>query len=180
MKRYFSWIGRFICIALSVISLNAFSSTDRAEITVSGTVRANTCTLDNNSPTVILPTVSARDFGGNKGNVLAKRPVSILLKDCGEMARQVRVTTHGESDSNNISAFSNQATRSGGAAGVGLYFYTTDGEHLLLPDGSAYEDIAIHASADNSLTFYAGYVSTKDVVTAGSFQSVVYVEFNYL
>lgn len=119
-------------------------------------------------------------LGGNKGNVLAKRPVSILLKDCGEMARQVRVTTHGESDSNNISAFSNQATRSGGAAGVGLYFYTTDGEHLLLPDGSAYEDIAIHASADNSLTFYAGYVSTKDVVTAGSFQSVVYVEFNYL
>lgn len=170
----------FVCAALSVMTFNAVAATDSANITVSGTVRANTCTLDNASPTVILPTVSTRDFGRSSGKVLAKRQVSLLLKDCGEMAHQVRVTTHGEKDSNNASAFSNLANNDGGAGGVGLYFYATDGEKLLSPDGTAHEDVALHASSNNVINFYAGYVSTKDIVTPGSFKSVVYVDFDYL
>ena len=176
--RMYKYLFRILVLLLA--PLQVFAASDVATVTISGTVRDNTCTLDNTSPSITLPSVSARDFGSTKGTVLGKTKVTLLLKSCGSEAATVRAVASGTADSGDTNAFANSSKNNGVAGGVGLYFYKTDGEALLSPSGSVSEDIAISPDQDNSINFYAAYVATSDTVTAGNFLTVVSIRFNYL
>lgn len=160
------------------LSANTYAASDSAIITITGKVLANTCTIDEASAkqSITLSDIADRDIKG-VGKTGGEKNISIVLKDCGAAASNVVVTASGTPDDDDTTAFANTATD--GAEGVGLYFYQTDGSTKFKPDGSAEETSALTPSADNTLTYKAAYVGTKDTVKAGDFSTVVNMKFDY-
>lgn len=161
---------------------NAYAATDTAIITITGKVVANTCTMSSGSATqtVTLNDIADRDIRG-KGVTGGDKNISIVLKDCGTAASAVKVSAWGSADSEDNQAFGNAIAKSdGGADGVALYFYQTNGTTKYNPDGSVTETSNLTPAADNTLNYKASYVGTKDTVAAGSFMTVVNMNFEYL
>jgi major type 1 subunit fimbrin (pilin) len=159
----------------------AQAASDTAVVTVTGRVLANTCTIDSGSATqtVTLPDISDRDIRG-KGTTGGAKDVVIVLRNCGASASGVVVRATGNPDADDSTAFTNAVAQAGGGAtGVGVYFFQTDGTTKFLPGGSVTQTSALTPSVDNTLTYKASYVGTKDVVTAGTFSTVVNMTFDY-
>lgn len=154
------------------------AASDTATITITGTVKASTCTIDSDSANkkVTLPDIADRDIQG-KGKTGGTKDIDIVLKDCGASVTTVLVTASGNADDENTGAFKNSLTD--GADGVALYFYKTDKTGLFNPQGTETETSTLTPSQDNTLTYQAAYVGTKDKVTAGAFSTVVNMKFNY-
>lgn len=136
-------------------ALQAQAASESTVITFNGTVLANTCTLSTGSreQIMVLGSIADRDIKG-KG------------------------TTGGENDDS--LAFRNSLPESeGGAAGVGLYFYQTDGKTQFSPDGSVTQISPLTPAADNILIDKAAYAGTKDSVVAGKFSTVINMNFEY-
>lgn len=92
----------------------------------------------------------------------------------------MQVSASGTPDAEDTSAFANAKTQAdGGATGVGVYFYQTDGTTKFVPAGTAKQTIPLTPSVDNTLTYKAAFVGTKDTVAAGGFNTVVDMAFNY-
>jgi len=169
--------GVIMLLSSSLISgVNADGNT--ATLNITGRVLANSCTVDTSSAVqnIRLPDIGDRDLSG-KGRTGGEKTIDITLKNCGEATSSVIVTASGGTDADDLSAFAN--TAAGGAAGVGLYFYQTDGKTLFRPDGSIKETSVLQPAVDNTLTYKAAYVSTQETVKAGSFSSVVNLRFDY-
>ena len=161
------------------ISANTYAASDSATIIIIGRVLANTCTIDTASAeqNITLDDIADRDIKG-KGTTGGEKAVSIILRDCGASASSVVVTASGVGqDIDDTTAFVNSAVN--GAEGVGLYFWQTDGTTRFLPDGSVKETSVLIPSVDNTLTYKAAYVGTKDTIKAGAFSTVVYMTFDY-
>ncbi|BDB31197.1 TPA: type 1 fimbrial protein [Salmonella enterica] len=161
--------------------LQAQAASDSTFITFNGTVLANTCTLSTGSrdQIMVLGSIADRDIKG-KGTTGGEKEVNMVLRDCGASATAVVVSVQGEADNDDALAFRNALPESeGGAAGVGLYFYQTDGKTQFSPDGSVTQISALTPSADNTLIYKAAYAGTKDSVVAGKFSTVVNVNFEY-
>lgn len=159
----------------------AQAASDMAVITITGRVLANTCTIDSGSAsqTVTLPDIADRDISG-KGTTGGAKDVVIVLKDCGAAASGVEVRASGNPDTKDTTAFTNAVAQAdGGATGVGVYFFQTDGTTKFLPDGTVTQTSALTPSVDNILTYKASYVGTSDAVTAGTFSTVVNMTFDY-
>ncbi|KAB8312454.1 type 1 fimbrial protein [Erwinia endophytica] len=160
------------------MSVNTYATTDTASITITGTVIANTCTIDNDSATqaISLTPIADRDIKG-VGTTGGAKKVNIVLKDCGEGASAVKVTASGEADGSefkNTYAGTEQA-----ATGGGLRFLETDSKTAFTPDGKTTETSTLTPSSDNTLIYTAEYVGTADKVTAGEFETVVNMTFEY-
>jgi len=159
----------------------AQAATDKATITITGKVLANTCTIDSSSATQSIPLddISDRDIRG-KGTIGGKKDVVIKLTNCGAGASRVVVSASGTPDADDASAFTNVKTQAdGGATGVGVYFFQTDGTTKFVPAGTVTQISTLKPSVDNTLTYKAAFVGTKDAVTAGDFSTVVNMNFNY-
>lgn len=159
----------------------AQAASDTATITITGKVLANTCTIDSGSAvqTITLDDISDRDIRG-KGTTGGKKDVVIKLTNCGASATGVEVSASGTPDDDDTSAFANVKTQAdGGATGVGVYFYQTGGTTKFVPAGTAKQTSPLTPSVDNSLTYKAAFVGTKDTVTAGEFSTVVNMTFDY-
>lgn len=159
----------------------AHAASDTATITITGRVLANTCTIDSGSATqtIQLDDISDRDIRG-KGTTGGKKDVVIKLTNCGAGASGVVVSASGSEDTDDASAFANvKAQADGGATGVGVYFFQTDGTTKFVPAGTAKQTSELTPSVDNTLTYKASYVGTKDAVTAGDFSTVVNMTFEY-
>lgn len=158
----------------------AQAASDTAIITITGRVLANTCTIDSNSATqtVTLDDIADRDIRG-KGKTGGTKDVVIKLNGCGDSASGVVVTASGNPDSEDPSAFANAVSEANeGATGVGVYFFQTDGTTKFLPSGTVTQTSPLEA-VDNTLTYKASFVGTKDSVTAGAFSTVVNMTFDY-
>ncbi|MFP7609909.1 fimbrial protein [Serratia quinivorans] len=163
------------------VSGGTFAASDTATITITGRVLANTCTIDSGSAkqNVTLSDIADRDIKG-AGKTGGEKQISIVLKECGPVANYVTVTASGNPDGADTTAFANSiAQEDAGATGVALYFYQTDGSTKFKPDGSVTEKSTLTPSQDNTLAYKVAYVGTKDVVTAGSFSTVVNMKFEY-
>lgn len=159
----------------------AQAASDTATITITGKVLANTCTIDSGSATQTIPLddISDRDIRG-KGTTGGPKDVVIKLTNCGAGASDVEVSASGTPDDDDTSAFANVKTQAdGGATGVGVYFFQTDGTTKFVPAGTAKQISPLTPSVDNSLTYKAAFVGTKDTVTAGEFSTVVNMTFDY-
>lgn len=151
-------------------------------VTVTGRVVENTCTLDKDNTPVTLDTVSARDV--SKGTDTAKKPFTVLLKDCGADATRVNIATSGEADSGIADAFINAETGGDAASGVALHFYSFDPPTgtatLMKPDGSvAGASQELYPSSDSIMNFIAAYTGTNEKATAGKFRAVVNFKLTY-
>lgn len=159
----------------------AQAASDTANITITGKVLANTCTIDSSSATQNIPLddISDRDIRG-KGTTGGKKDVVIKLTNCGAGASGVVVSASGKADDGDATAFANaRAQADGGATGVAVYFFQTDGTTKFVPAGTVTQTSPLTPSVDNTLTYKAAFVGTKDVVTAGDFSTVVNMTFDY-
>lgn len=159
----------------------AQAASDTAVVTITGRVLANTCTIDSGSATqtVTLPDIADRDIRG-KGTTGGATDVVIVLKNCGASASGVVVSASGNPDTDDTTAFTNAVAQDdGGATGVGVYFFQTDGTTKFLPGGTVTQTSTLTPSVDNTLTYKASYVGTSDAVTAGTFSTVVNMTFDY-
>ncbi|WP_072052692.1 fimbrial protein [Pantoea anthophila] len=170
-----------ITLLLYTTCLSASSTwavSDSAKINVSGKIVSNTCIIDDKlsdlSP--VLDTISDRDLQG-VGKTQGQKKIAIVLKDCGKDTTGVSIKASGDADKESSSAFINTATTSA-ATGVGLYFYETDLSTLFKPDGSVTEEATLKPG-DNTLTYQAAYVATKESPGAGDFSAVVNLTLNY-
>ncbi len=161
-------------------SVAAQAAGDSAQIQVRGKVLANTCVIDDNSATqtVDLPAVSDRDLAGN--TITGEKIFTIRFNDCGSSVGKLLITASGRQDSNNNQAFANVLDDAGGAKGVAVYVYQTDGKTLFEPSGKSTETYTLTPSVSNNLTFKAAYVGTLSKVTAGEFCTTVNMTFNYI
>ncbi|SFT38252.1 major type 1 subunit fimbrin (pilin) [Kosakonia arachidis] len=157
------------------------AASDTATITITGTVLSNTCTIDSSSAVqnITLGAISDRDIKG-KGTTGGKKDVVIKLTNCGAGTSGVVVRASGTPDADDALAFANaRVQESGGATGVGVYFFQTDGTTKFVPAGTITQTSSLIPSVDNTLTYKASFVGTKDAVTAGDFSTVVNMTFDY-
>jgi len=164
-----------------MVSVHAHAVSDTATLTITGTVLANTCTLDSGSvkQSIKLDDIADRDIKG-RGVTGGTKNIAITLTNCGSAATRVLVTASGTPDDDNSAAFANTLSKaSNGATGVALYFFQTDGTTKFDPAGAVTQISTLKPLVDNILTYSASYVSTKDVVTAGAFSTVVNMTFDY-
>lgn len=165
-------------VIVMLISSQISKASNTAAITITGRVLANSCTVDTASAVqnVSLPDIGDRSLTA-KGQTGGEKTIIVNLRNCGVSTGSVIVTASGGTDANDPAAFAN--TAAGGATGVGLYFYQTDGKTLFSPDGSVNETSSLEPSVDNVLRFKAAYVSTLANVGAGGFSTVVNLRFDY-
>ncbi|MFP1982811.1 fimbrial protein [Lonsdalea quercina] len=161
--------------------LNAvYAADDTATITITGTIKANTCAIDDSSKnqTVLLPDIADRDIQKNK--TAGEKNFNITLTGCGDAASAVKVTASGTPDEADVMAFANNVSSGdGGATGVGIYVYETDNVTQFKPDGSTTETSSLTPSQDNTLTYKVAYVGTQNSATAGKFSSTMNMKFEY-
>ena len=172
-QRAFLWLG------LLLLSSFPARSSDTATVLINATVVASTCTVDENLGTVNLPSVPAMAFGKKKGVVTGERDFVIALNDCEPSLKKVLVTASGAADADDRLYFKNSATGDHAATGVGLMVANPDTGLRYVPDGSVTDTFPLDGSDINNIKLRAGYISTNNHVTAGSFMSVVNVKFDY-
>jgi P pilus assembly protein, pilin FimA len=173
---------KIIYTLFAVISSFAQAASDKSEVSVTGRILANTCIIDSASAkqTINLPDIADRDIAG-KGTIVGTTDVLIVLNDCGASATGVLVNASGNPDTEDITAFANSISQAdGGATGVGVYFFQTDGLTKFLPDGSVTQTSKLTPLMNNTLTYKAAYVGTKNKVTPGILNTIVNMTFDYL
>ena len=154
----------------------AQASTDTAVITVTGTVKNNTCSIDNSAPSFVLPDVSVRDFNGKANTEISEVSIPVTFSNCGSDSTGISVVVSGINDSDLSSGhgFKNSGT----ADGVAVVLYDTDG-YKFKTDGTS-RGVAIKPNAGlASTTYKARYISTKENIKSGSVSTVITATFTY-
>lgn len=159
----------------------AGAAEDHTTVTITGMVNDNTCTLTGaqNGLSFTLSPVSVRDFGAGAGNPVGEIDIPVEFTDCGSGTKGVTVKVTGAS-AGSTAAFKNtlDANGSGGATGVGVNFYDTDGTQI-----EAGTDVAAaeqtFGSEGTTLHYKASYTKVADEVKAGSLSTVITLSFTY-
>lgn len=173
---------RLLAVAVLMIGFAGVShpavAADSTTVTITGTVRANTCTVGDTAKGELAP-ISVRDFNQLAGTVVGSATIPVVFSDCGGGTTGVRVTVSGTAVGSD-GAFKNaNEGQDGGAKNVGVYFYDTDGTTLI----KAGTDVAAKDqafTADTTLNYKASYVSTASDVGAGSVLTTITMNFTYL
>lgn len=170
-----------LTIVMAGLCRPAMAASDTAHITLTGTVRDNTCTLDNSAPSFTLPEVSVRDFGSQANTKVSSFTVPIKLTGCGAGATTVTLTTTGTADTDGgASVFANTSTVKPAATGVGLLMFRSGGSSSIFDTAGRMQDtVTLTPGTDNLMEFSVRYVSTKNTVTPGSFKTVISMRINY-
>lgn len=177
MDKLILLITGLLSTLLITLPLTTKAASDSAIVTISGTVKNDTCTLQDDKPSATLPPVSVRDFKARMGVEVSSVIIPVTFKDCGPGATGLNVKVQGTSDSGSDGyAFANTATGTTAADGVGVYFYNPD-ESKFKPDGSV--TAVWKWSKGMTINYSARYVSTKATVTAGLVNTVVTIIFTY-
>lgn len=154
----------------------AVAANDSAVITIQGTVKDNTCTLEQPNGAFTLPDVSLKDL---KPAWTQVEPIKIPLKfkDCGRDTGTVKVSVSGQSSGD--FAFKNELEgQEGGATGVGILFKDTDGAIISSLNSSSARDQQLKPG-NNTLEYFAGYQSLNDNVVPGAVRAKITMKFTY-
>ncbi|MFH7826427.1 fimbrial protein [Kluyvera chengduensis] len=105
-----------------------------------------------------------------------KTPFSITLTDCDtQVSTEATVTFNGAAAEGSAGVLDNMAG-AGGAQGVGVQIYDTDGTALDLGKASK---AATLIDGDNVMSFSADYVSTSSTLTAGNVDATATFNVTY-
>jgi type 1 fimbria pilin len=169
---------KFLTVCVCSGPLIASAAGDTATITINGTVKANTCTLDNQTSAFNLPAVYTQDFGEKKGTVVSSVAVPISFSNCGTNLEYISVKISGNPDTADATAFKNTSSNNP-ASGVGIYLYDMDNT-IFKPDGTKGAKIPAGNGMSNITASYtAKYISTDNVVTSGDFSTTITAVFTY-
>ncbi|MBS1204908.1 MAG: Fimbrial protein [Proteobacteria bacterium] len=167
-----------ILAVAAIFPVSSMAAADSLAITVNGTVKENTCTLDSKSPVVTLADVSSREFNGTVNVEVGSVNVPIKFSNCGADFSKMTVKMSGTSDDAiPDTVFKNTGT----AEGVGVRFYDLDGRPFK-PDGSLAASLANkfkEADGTISVNYTAKYVSTSTNIKSGSVSTVINAVFTY-
>jgi len=153
----------------------AVAATDTAVITIQGTVKDNTCTLEQPAGAFNLPDVSLKDL---KPAWTSAGLINIPLKfkNCGSDTGEVSVSVSGQTTGSD--AFKNELEgQEGGATGVGILFMDTDGSVIKSSSTSAQKQQL--KPGDNTLEYSASYRSIINNVTPGAVRTAITMKFTY-
>ncbi|KFD19993.1 hypothetical protein GTPT_1440 [Tatumella ptyseos ATCC 33301] len=162
-------------LLMSAMTAHAAKS-DSATITISGVVQDTTCQFNTDIYTTTLDSVADTAFKA-VGETMSIKEVLVSFT-CGSDSTGVKISVAGEvnQDGTDTTAFKDF----GGSTGIALRLLASNGSTVLKPSGtSSTSKITLDSNHTGTYTFKAGYVKTADVITPGSFTSVVSLSFNY-
>jgi len=153
----------------------AVAATDTAVITIQGTVKDNTCTLEQPAGAFTLPDVSLKDLKPVWTRAgLIKIPLK--FKNCGSDTGTVKVSVSGPTTG--YDAFKNEMEgQEGGAKGVGILFYDTNSTVIKSTVLSAQDQQL--KPGDNTLEYSAMYQGIVNDVKPGAVRTAITMKFTY-
>lgn len=157
----------------------AVAASDNTTVKITGTVRANTCTVKNEAGGS-LGEVSVRDFK-EAGTVVGLADVPVEFTDCGGQTSGVTVKVTGVAAGSG-GAFRNDNEANsveGTAKNVGVYFYDADEGHTQIKAGTDITAKEQKFDHDTILHYKASFVSITDSVGAGSLLTTITMSFTY-
>lgn len=184
MNRIFLLPLTMMWIVVTGIPLPGIAQTNTTNVTISSTVQEHTCTItgaDDGGLTFELATVSVHDFDKAAGLPVGEVIIPIVFSDCVSGINGVTVKVTGES-AGNTTAFKNtlDGNNSGGATGIGVNFYDTDGK-TLIPSGT---DVSAteqkFAREGIKLNYKASYTKVSEEVSAGNLHAMLTLRFIYI
>ncbi|HAZ4813112.1 fimbrial protein [Enterobacter cloacae] len=105
------------------------------------------------------------------GAKTAATQFNIVLKNCPVTVTNAKVRFDGTPDATNSSLLAIDSSAAGAATGVAINLMSADKADLPLHGSNSYSYV-LSSTADNTLSFYAQYISTAATVTAGPANSV--------
>lgn len=157
-----------ICVLSTLLSVAAVSSSQAADgvINFTGNITGTACVVDTSAiaQPVDLGTVSTSAFTGGNGATAAAKRFNIVLKSCPESISSASVRFDGVTNTLNPAILALGSTQTAGNVGVALY---EQDSATLIPVGNASASVTLQEDVDNTLTYFAKYMSTG-TVSAGS------------
>ena len=161
-----------ISAALLATSWGAQAATDRADLIITASVVANTCTLKTTKVTADLKRISARDLTGagvEKGNT----PFSLELTNCSAGTTGVTIAATGSKISGSTELFESTGT----ATGVGIKIMGGDSKVNLAKEDAKYS--VNNKSTNTKLGFTASLVQSNATVQPGTVVSSISLDVSY-
>ncbi|MEB6377364.1 type 1 fimbrial protein [Leclercia adecarboxylata] len=161
-------------IVLSTLAAVCSSSAFAAAGTVnfSGNILDSACdvAVASQNQTVIIGNFYRSEFT-EKGDRTAAKDFDIILKDCPDTVTSAKVRFDGAPDKVDPSLLAINSAVEGAASGVAINLMSADKTDLPLHGENNY-NYDLSNTQDNTLKFFAQYISTASSVTAGSANSV--------
>lgn len=173
-----------VLIVVTGIPLPGIAQTNSASLGITVTVQEHTCTItgaDDGGLTFELATVSVHDFDKAAGQSVGEVIIPIVFSDCVSGINGVAVKVTGES-AGNTTAFKNtlDGNDSGGATGIGVNFYDTDGK-TLIPSGTDVSATEQKFGREGiTLNYKASYTRVSEKVSAGNLHATLTLRFIYI
>jgi len=161
-------------VALSALAAVCTSSVFAAAGTVNfaGNILDSACDVDvaSQNQTVVIGDFYKSEFAG-MGDRTAAKGFDIILRNCPDTVTSAKVRFDGTPDPVNPSLLAINTTVSDAATGVAINLMSADKVDLPLHGQNNY-NYELTSDQDNTLKFYAQYISTASSVTAGPANSV--------
>lgn len=144
-----------------------------------GTILDNACQVDvaSQNQQVKLGNFYKAEFP-TSGAKTASQDFDIVLKNCPASVTSAKVRFDGTPDLTNPNLLAIDTSGSDAASGVAINLMTADKADLPLHSSNGYS-YALQSTQDNTLKFYAQYISTTGTVTAGTANSVANFSVDY-
>lgn len=155
----------------SVLTMaNAFAAA--GTVNFNGNILDSACDVDvaSQNQVVVLGDYYKTEFNATGARTAATK-FDIILKNCPVSVTNAKVRFDGTPDASNSNLLAIDTSVAGAATGVAINLMTADKADLPLHGSNGYTYM-LSSSADNTLNFYAQYISTTASVTAGPANSV--------
>ncbi|MDD9653793.1 fimbrial protein [Klebsiella pasteurii] len=141
-------------------------------INFTGKILDKACDVDvaSQNQTIDLGSYNKSEFP-TSGTRTAAKEVKIVLKNCPDTVNGAQVRFDGTPDLTNSSLLAIDSSVTGAASGVAINLMTADKADLPLHGSNSY-NYPLSSTADNTLMFYAQYISTAANVVPGQANSV--------
>lgn len=141
-------------------------------VNFNGNILDSACDVDiaSQNQVVVLGDYYKTEFPSTGARTAATQ-FNIVLKNCPVTVTNAKVRFDGTPDATNASLLAIDSSVPGAATGVAINLMTADKADLPL-HGSNSHTYALSSTADNTLNFYAQYISTAATVTMGPANSV--------
>ncbi|WP_049292242.1 fimbrial protein [Franconibacter helveticus] len=166
--------NKLIAVVLTATSVLAMSNAFAAAGTVNftGEILDAACTVDvgSQNQTVALGKYNKSEFAA-AGDVTAATKFNIILKSCPASVTSATVRFDGTPDASDSKLLAIDSSVTGAATGVAINLMSANKAQLPLHGSNGYS-YTLSSTADNTLDFYAQYISTATTVKAGPANSV--------
>ncbi|HCM9253770.1 TPA: fimbrial protein [Enterobacter cloacae subsp. dissolvens] len=159
-----------LAVSSALTATHAFAAA--GTVNFNGNILDSACDVDvaSQNQVVVLGDYYKTEFP-TTGARTAATQFNIVLKNCPVTVTNAKVRFDGTPDTTNSSLLAIDSSAAGAATGVAINLMSADKADLPLHGSNSYS-YALSSTMDNTLSFYAQYISTAAAVTAGPANSV--------